>query len=165
MADNVQITAGSGTTVAADDVGGVLYPRAKMCLGADGAANDAVGGAGAVSAAVQRVTLASDDPAVAQLTKAVSCEYETVAKSQTAQVLGPTGALGDWIKGILVIPETTSPGNILLLDDATSITVFTGGTVSDIKPFFIELGMVSVSGAWKITTGDNVHCVAVGQFT
>jgi hypothetical protein len=94
-------------------------------------------------------------------------EYETVAASQTAQALGATGAAGDYIRGILVVPATTSPGNVLLLDNATSITVFAGGatSVADLKPFWIELGMVSVSGAWKITTGANVSAIAVGDFT
>jgi len=94
-------------------------------------------------------------------------DYETVAASQTAQVLGPTGAVGDYISGLLVIPATTSPGNVLLLDNATSITVFTGGasSVSNLVPFFIPLGLISVSGAWKVTTGANVSVVAVGEFT
>src|SRR4029077_7611098 len=87
-------------------------------------------------------------------------EYETVAASQTAQVLGPTGAAGDYISGILVQPANTSPGGIALLDGATSMTVFTGGagSVSNLVPFFIPLGMISVNGAWKITTGANVSC-------
>lgn len=94
-------------------------------------------------------------------------EYETVAASQTAQVLGATGAAGDYISGILVVPATASPGNVLLLDNATSITVFTGGasSVSNLVPFFIPLGMISVSGAWKITTGANVSCIGIGNFT
>ena len=40
MADNVEITAGSGTTVAADDIGGVLHQRVKVEFGADGVAAD-----------------------------------------------------------------------------------------------------------------------------
>lgn len=40
MADNYAFTQGSGTTGAADDVGGVLYPRAKLAHGADGSATD-----------------------------------------------------------------------------------------------------------------------------
>lgn len=94
-------------------------------------------------------------------------EYETVAASQTEQVLGATGAAGDYIKRIVVIPASTSPGNVLLLDNATSITVFTGGasSVADLKSFSLELGMRSVSGAWKITTGGNVSVIAVGDFT
>ena len=94
-------------------------------------------------------------------------EYETVAASQTAQVLGSTGAVGDWISGLLVIPATTSPGNVLLLDGATSITVFTGGasSVSNLVPFFIPLGMKCTGAAWKVTTGANVSCIGIGNFT
>lgn len=38
MADNVGYTPGTGATVAADDVGGVLYQRVKVSLGEDGQA-------------------------------------------------------------------------------------------------------------------------------
>lgn len=93
--------------------------------------------------------------------------YETVAASQTAQVLGDAGATGDYIQGLLVIPASTSPGNVLLLDNATSITVFPGGasSVSSLVPFFIPLMMKSVSGPWKVTTGANVSVIATGTFT
>lgn len=68
MPDNTTLNAGSGgDTIASDDIGGVKHQRVKLSLGADGSATDALGGAGAVSAGVQRVTLASDDPAVALL--------------------------------------------------------------------------------------------------
>lgn len=40
MADNINITPGSGDVLAADDVGGVKYQRAKQVFGADGAATD-----------------------------------------------------------------------------------------------------------------------------
>ena len=85
----------------------------------------------------------------------------------TLLTLGATGGTGDYISGILVVPATTSPGNVLLIDNATSITVFTGGStsVSNLVPFFIPLGMISVSGAWKITTGSNVSCIGIGNFT
>jgi hypothetical protein len=65
--DNVGYTPGTGATVAADDIGGVLHQRVKISLGADGVANDASAGAGAVGTGTQRMTLASDDPAVASL--------------------------------------------------------------------------------------------------
>lgn len=94
-------------------------------------------------------------------------EYETVAASQTAQTLGATGGTGDFISKVVVIPATTSPGNVLLLDNATSITIFAGGadSVSNLVPFVIDLGMFSVSGAWKITTGSNVSVIGIGNFT
>jgi hypothetical protein len=93
--------------------------------------------------------------------------YETVAASQTAQVLGGAGATGDFLVGLLVIPATTSPGAIALLDNATSITVFTGGasSVSNLVPFMIPIGANSASGAWKVTTGTNVSVIGIGNFT
>lgn len=36
MADNVAVTAGAGTTIATDDIGGIQHQRVKMVLGADG---------------------------------------------------------------------------------------------------------------------------------
>lgn len=40
MADNVGYTPGSGATVAADEIGGVLHQRVKIGVGADGTAVD-----------------------------------------------------------------------------------------------------------------------------
>ncbi len=40
MADNIGYTPGSGATIAADDIGGVLYQRVKLAAGADGSASD-----------------------------------------------------------------------------------------------------------------------------
>lgn len=40
MADNIAVTPGTGATVAADDIGGVLYQRVKIGVGADGSATD-----------------------------------------------------------------------------------------------------------------------------
>lgn len=41
MADNITITQGTGTTMAADDVSSVYYQRVKVSVGADGTAGDA----------------------------------------------------------------------------------------------------------------------------
>ena len=91
--------------------------------------------------------------------------YETVAASQTAQPLGATGATGDYIKKLIIIPAATNAGNVALLDNATSISVFVTGTLADLTPIVIDIGAYSVSGAWKITTGANVSVVAFGNFT
>ena len=40
MADNIGYTPGAGATIAADDIGGVLYQRVKLAAGADGSASD-----------------------------------------------------------------------------------------------------------------------------
>jgi hypothetical protein len=145
----------------------------RVALASDSPGIIATGTAGSASSTVLTVQgIASMTPLLSTVTNTAltnfgAGEYETVAASQTAQVLGATGGTGDYISGILVIPATTSPGNVLLLDNATSITVFTGGasSVSNLVPFFIPLGMISVSGAWKVTTGANVSCIGIGNFT
>lgn len=43
MADNVGYTPGTGATIAADDIAGVLHQRMKLSLGTDGNATDAPG--------------------------------------------------------------------------------------------------------------------------
>lgn len=103
--------------------------------------------------------------------------YNTVAASQTAKKLaGPaptgsqgtgTGAVGDILESLLIIPATTSPDAVAILDGATSINVFAGGasSVSDLKPFHVYVGARSLNGAWSITTGANVSVVANGRFT
>lgn len=94
--------------------------------------------------------------------------YETVAASQTDQVLGATGASGDWLDGLLIVPESTSPGAVSIKDGAgSSVTVFAGGasSVSNLVPFFIPVLAQSGSGAWSVTTGTNVHVFATGRFT
>jgi len=107
--------------------------------------------------------------AVASVTpQSLGTEYETVAASQTAQVLGATGAAGDYIEALTVIPAVVACGVVTLLDGATSIPVFVGGGTTplvDAKPFEIKLGLISVNGAWKITTGASVSVIARGNFT
>ena len=92
---------------------------------------------------------------------------ETVAASQTGQVLGVAGAKGDYISHLIIIPATTSPGSVALIDNATSTTVFAGGasSVTTLVPFAIPLDALSTSGAWSITTGANVSVIAVGNFS
>lgn len=94
-------------------------------------------------------------------------EYETVAASQTDQVMGATGAAGDLLSGLLVIPATTSPGAVSIKDGSgAAITVFTGGasSVSNLVPFYIPLALRAGTN-WKVTTGANVSVIASGNFT
>ena len=54
-------------------------------------------------------------------------EYETVAASQTGQVLGTTGAKGDYLEGLLIIPAAVSPGVVTIIDHETSIACSPAG--------------------------------------
>ena len=127
---------------------------------------------GASTAANQATIITHVDGVEASLSSMVGAlvgtEYETVAASQTTQALGATGATGDLLTGVLIIPATTSPGAVSIKDGAgTAITVFAGGTdsVSTLHPFFVPLGIRSGAGAWQVTTGANVSAIGVGNFT
>lgn len=91
--------------------------------------------------------------------------YQDVAASATATVLGAVGALGDYLEGVLVIPETTAAGTIALLDGSGSRNIFVTGTLADLSPIWIPIKAYSLTGPWKITTGANVHVMCFGKFT
>lgn len=94
--------------------------------------------------------------------------YETVAASQTDQVLGTAGAVGDYLKFLLVIPASLDPGVVQIQDgNGTAITVFAGGTdsVSSLIPFAVPVEALSVTGAWSVTTGAAVSVLATGTFS
>lgn len=57
MSDNIDITPGSGKTIAFDDISSVWYPRVKLCWGADGSVVDA-STASAAAIPIQRRTSA-----------------------------------------------------------------------------------------------------------
>jgi len=161
MADNVTLDPGSGgDTVGADDISGVKYQRVKVIIGADGTNDGDV-------ASGNPLPVTPPTPQNNAFANWDAGEYETIAAGQTDQVLGTTGAIGDYIQGILVVPASISPGAIVLTDNETPITVFAGGSgsLSNLSSFLIPLCIKSVSGAWKITTGSNVSCIALGKFT
>lgn len=123
----------------------------------------AFGGFGSAAKAVS-----STDP-MPVLPSFIGSEYETVAAGTSSpQALGATGAAGDFLSGLLIVPATTSPGAVTIKDGSnTAITVFAGGSssVGDLRPFAVPLGLKSVQGAWQVTTGNNVSVIGVGDFT
>lgn len=100
MADNIGTTPGTGATVAADDVGGVLHQRVKLSIGADGSATDLAFGQG-VKAASLPVTVASDQGA---LTVSGSVSLPTDLKTG-AKSLSLTMGAG---VGSVPIPDTAT---------------------------------------------------------
>lgn len=124
-------------------------------------------GNGATGAGSPRVTIASDNTPFS--VKLAQDEYEPVAASQSDQVIGATGAAGDYLAGVLIVPATTSPGAVSIKDGSggSAITLFTGGasSVSNLVPFFVPLGIRATSNGWRVTTGANVSALPVGDFT
>lgn len=81
-----------------------------------------------------------------------------------------TGAVGDVLRSITIVPATVAPGAVQIKDGAdAAITVYTGGTVSaELKPVTIDFGahgIASRTGKWQLVMGANVSAVASGDFT
>ena len=95
--------------------------------------------------------------------------YEHVAAGQTAQVLGTTGAVGDYLHRIVCTVTTGATGNVVIVDGSgAGILTHTvvPASVSLVPGVYnVELNAVSANGAWKITTGAGVEVMAVGIFT
>lgn len=89
--------------------------------------------------------------------------YETVAASQTAQVLGGTGAVGDTLVSLIITVSTALTGTVSILDGSTSIPVMPASAVVGV--YTITLNAQSVSGPWKVTTGAGASVIAIGNFS
>jgi hypothetical protein len=93
-------------------------------------------------------------------------QYEHVAAGQTAQVLGGTGAVGDYLHRIICTVSTAATGNVILLDGAgVSHTVLPALCGTGINVYNIEVNAISKFGSWRITTGAGVEVIAVGIFS
>ena len=91
--------------------------------------------------------------------------YETVAASQTGQVLGASGAAGDLLARLVLVVTTAATAAVSILDGATSIQVFPNSPGGGIGTYTIPLDLVSANGAWSITTSAGVAVIAVGRFS
>ena len=91
-------------------------------------------------------------------------QYETVAASQTNQVLGGTGAIGDFLHRIVVNVTATATSSFTLTDGATNILTVANSVLAN-GQYTYEFNMASQNGAWKVTTGAGVVVVGIGTFT
>lgn len=165
MADNLQaeavVSAGSRFVTAETSFGGDTA-HAPGCFlgivsGAEGSRTftEYVGGAGAVSAGVQRITLASDDPGVTLLT---TIDADTGSILTAVQLIDDaiyTDGSGTPSKGIAVmgtdgtnpqLVSVSSSGHVNIADGGNTITV--DGTVA-----------ATQSGTWNVGTVTTVTAV------
>lgn len=103
--------------------------------------------------------------AMGSFVKDTPFDYEAIAASQTAQVLGSRGATGDVLQRLIISVITVATASVTILDGSTSTVILTGaaGLVAGIYP--VELGIASTTGGWSITTGAGATVVAVGLFS
>lgn len=90
-------------------------------------------------------------------------QYETVAASQTAQVLGNAGATGDRIERLVITSITAVSATVTLIDGSTSIVITAANT--PIGVYVVDLSMYSMTGPWKVTTGAGASVIAIGKFS
>ena len=92
--------------------------------------------------------------------------YETVAASQTDQVLGGTGAAGDYLEKLILVVTTALTAAVSIKDGAGSaIAVFPNSPGGGVGTYVVPMDILSTSGAWSVTTGAGVAGIAVGRFT
>ena len=92
-------------------------------------------------------------------------QYETVAVSQTGQVLGGVGAKGDYIHRLIIQVITVATASVTIIDGSTSIVVLTGAAGLVAGVYSVEMNISSASGAWSVTTGAGATVIAVGKFS
>lgn len=96
-------------------------------------------------------------------------QYEHVAASSNAQVLGTTGAVGDYLHRIICTVSTAATAAVQVVDGTgTGIlthTILPNSPGGGIGVYNVEINAVSANGAWKITTGAGVEVMAVGIFS
>lgn len=93
-------------------------------------------------------------------------QWETVAASASDQAMGATGAAGDYLESLLCIVGTAATSLVQIKDGAGSlIDVLPNNVGAGVGTYPIPIGLVSLNGAWKITTGAGVKVIATGNFT
>jgi len=109
-------------------------------------------------------TLAGEDVTNDVLRVESTFDYETVAASQTDQVMGTTGAAGDLLHAVHCV-WTAAPAAATSIKDgagsAMNIFEIKGGAGSQT----VILDLVSADGGWKITTSTNMTCIGIGRFS
>lgn len=93
-------------------------------------------------------------------------QYETVAASQSNQVLGATGAAGDYLDRLVIVVSTAATAQVQIKDGSNAaITVLPNSPGGGIGTYVIQLGLRSTTGAWQVTTGAGASVIACGSFT
>ena len=128
MADNIGYTPGTGATVAADEIGGVLHQRVKLGIGDDGVAVD-------VSAA---------NPMPVELVGVSESAPLAVTDDAIAQLLGMLLQYQDSPRGY--DKSLQRQRATVLVESGTVTTVTTVGTVTNLSTIDTLQGRLQVYG-------------------
>ena len=92
-------------------------------------------------------------------------QYETVAASQTTQMLGGSGAAGDYLHRLIVTVNIALTSTVTLTDGVVSIPIVPANIGTGVGVLNVEVNAASLVSGWKVTTGAGVTVVAVGLFS
>lgn len=122
MADNLAYTAGVGSTVATDDIGGVHFQRVKPAIGADGTAVD-------VSAANPMPVAAYGEliEALEAQRMALQALTRTIGQSMP-DVAGRLRVAIDAISASLTLATITTVGTVTTVTTVTTLSTLTNQT-------------------------------------
>lgn len=113
-----------------------------------------------------RVTSTAEDTTNTVMKIERQGEWETVAASQTDQVLGSTGAAGDYLEKLIITVGTAATAAVSIKDGTgSSIPVLPNSPGGGIGAYVVPLDMISFDAGWKVTTGAGSTVIAVGRFT
>ncbi len=94
-------------------------------------------------------------------------DYEAVAASQTNQILGPTGHVGDVLEKLIITVATAATGTVSIADgDGAAIPITAANT--PIGVYTVVVGARAKNATtpgWKVTTGAGATVLATGRFT
>jgi hypothetical protein len=96
-----------------------------------------------------------------------SYEHETVAVSQTDQVLGTTGARGDLLDSLIITVATAATSTVSIKDGAAGAAIPILAANAPIGVYVVPLGIRAATVAnpgWRVTTGAGATVLAIGRF-
>ena len=160
MADNVLISQGVGTTIAADDIGGVLHQRVKLSQGADGVGVDVS------SAAPLQVTLANTGANATPVVVDLGVNNDVTV----------TGSVAVTNAGTFAVQNTAAtPAGTNNIGDVDVLTIngvapafgtgVRGATVQRVTIATDDVVPASQSGTWNITNVAGTVSLPTGAAT
>jgi hypothetical protein len=146
MADNVGYTPGTGATVAADEIGGVLHQRIKLGIGDDGVAVD-VSDANPMPVALTQGEVVE---ALEAMRMAVHSLTRSIGQSMP-DVAGRLRVVVDSITGALTLATITTVGTVTTVATVTNQTQVGGNPAFEQIPALMRLGADSLRRNVSVT--------------
>lgn len=95
--------------------------------------------------------------------------YETVAASQSDQILGATGAVGDYLETLVITVATAATAAVSIKDgNGSAIPILPNSPGGGVGVYVVPIRLRSVNATtpgWKVTTGAGSTVLAGGSFT